>query len=462
MFDSLKERFENIFAGLRGKGKLSPEDINEALREVRRALLEADVNYKVVKDVVEAIRVRAADKTVLDSVTPAQLIFTIVYEELVKIMGEAPVPLAISPKPPTVYMMVGLQGSGKTTTTVKIAKRMAKSHKPLVVACDLRRPAAVEQLRVLAEKSNIAFWGPEKGETDPVKVASGSRRYAEDHLCDMIILDTAGRLQMDDELMTELETMKAAVPPTEILLVVDSMTGQEAVNVSETFHKRLGLTGVVLTKLDGDARGGPALAVRASTGVPIKLAGCGEKTEDLELFDAKRMAQRIIGMGDIEGLLEKVQSATSEADINRMTENLKKNRVTMEDMLLQLQQIQKMGPLEKVLEMLPIPGGSKALKDANIDPKRMKQTEAIILSMTIKERRNPEIIKGSRRRRIAEGSGTTVQMVNQTLAQFEQMKTMMKGIGKMAGSGKGFKMPPGMGGMGGMKGFGAGRRGFFK
>ena len=462
MFDSLKERFENIFAGLRGKGKLSPEDINEALREVRRALLEADVNYKVVKDVVEAIRVRAADKTVLDSVTPAQLIFTIVYEELVKIMGEAPVPLAISPKPPTVYMMVGLQGSGKTTTTVKIAKRMAKSHKPLVVACDLRRPAAVEQLRVLAEKSNIAFWGPEKGETDPVKVASGSRRYAEDHLCDMIILDTAGRLQMDDELMTELETMKAAVPPTEILLVVDSMTGQEAVNVSETFHKRLGLTGVVLTKLDGDARGGPALAVRASTGVPIKLAGCGEKTEDLELFDAKRMAQRIIGMGDIEGLLEKVQSATSEADINRMTENLKKNRFTMEDMLLQLQQIQKMGPLEKVLEMLPIPGGSKALKDANIDPKRMKQTEAIILSMTIKERRNPEIIKGSRRRRIAEGSGTTVQMVNQTLAQFEQMKTMMKGIGKMAGSGKGFKMPPGMGGMGGMKGFGAGRRGFFK
>ena len=240
------------------------------------------------------------------------------------------------------------------------------------------------------------------------------------------------------------------------------MTGQEAVNVSETFHKRLGLTGVVLTKLDGDARGGPALAVRASTGVPIKLAGCGEKTEDLELFDAKRMAQRIIGMGDIEGLLEKVQSATSEADINRMTENLKKNRFTMEDMLLQLQQIQKMGPLEKVLEMLPIPGGSKALKDANIDPKRMKQTEAIILSMTLKERRNPEIIKGSRRRRIAEGSGTTVQMVNQTLAQFEQMKTMMKGIGKMAGSGKGFKMPPGMGGMGGMKGFGGGRRGFFK
>ena len=462
MFDSLKERFENIFAGLRGKGKLTPEDINEALREVRRALLEADVNYKVVKDVVEAIKVRATGRTVLDSVTPAQLIFTIVYEELVKIMGEAPVPLTISPKPPTVYMMVGLQGSGKTTTTVKIAKKMAKSHKPLVVACDLRRPAAVEQLRVLAEKSNIHFWGPESGETDPVKVASKSRKYAEDHLCDMIILDTAGRLQMDDELMAELEAMKTAVPPTEILLVVDSMTGQEAVNVAETFHKRLGLTGVVLTKLDGDARGGPSLAVRASTGVPIKLAGCGEKTEDLEVFDAKRMAQRIIGMGDMEGLLEKVQSATTEADINRMTESLKKNRFTLEDMLLQLQQIQKMGPLEKVLEMLPIPGGSKALKGANVDPKRMKQTEAIILSMTLKERRSPEVIKGSRRRRIAEGSGTTVQMVNQVLAQYEQMKTMMKGIGKMSAGGKGFKMPPGMGGMGGMKNFGAGRRGFFK
>ncbi|NLD04570.1 MAG: signal recognition particle protein [Synergistaceae bacterium] len=460
MFDSLKERFENIFAGLRGKGKLTPEDINEALREVRRALLEADVNYKVVKDVVEAIKVRATGRTVLDSVTPAQLIFTIVYEELVKIMGEVPVPLTISPKPPTIYMLVGLQGSGKTTTAVKIAKKMAKNHKPLVVACDLRRPAAVEQLRVLAEKSNIHFWGPETGETDPVKVASKSRKYAEDHLCDMIILDTAGRLQMNDDLMVELETMKAAVPPTEILLVVDSMTGQEAVNVADTFHKRLGLTGVVLTKLDGDARGGPSLAVRASTGVPIKLAGCGEKTEDLEVFDAKRMAQRIIGMGDIEGLLEKVQSATSEADINRMTESLKKNRFTLEDMLIQLQQIQKMGPLEKVLEMLPIPGGSKALKDANVDPKRMKQTEAIILSMTLKERRSPEIIKGSRRKRIAVGSGTTVQMVNQVLAQYEQMKTMMKGIGKMSGGGKGFKMPPGMGGM---KNFGGGsRRGFFK
>lgn len=459
MFDSLKGRFENIFSALRGKGKLTHEDINEAMREVRRALLEADVNYKVVKDVVEAIRERATGRTVLESITPAQLIHTIVYEELVRIMGEVPTPLVISPKPPTIYMMVGLQGSGKTTTAVKIAKKMTKGHKPLVVACDLRRPAAVEQLRTLASKAEVAFFGPHEGEADPVAVASKSIKYAEDHLCDMIILDTAGRLQMDDELMAELEAMKVAVPPTEILLVVDSMTGQEAVNVADVFHKKLGLTGVVLTKLDGDARGGPSLAVRASTGVPIKLAGCGEKTEDLEVFDAKRMAQRIIGMGDIEGLLEKVQSATSAADLDRMTESIKKNKFTLEDMLLQLQQIQKLGPLEKVLEMLPIPGGSKALSGADIDPARIKRTEAIILSMTLKERRNPEIIKGSRRKRIAQGAGTSVQMVNQVLAQYDQMKTMMKGFGKMAGGGKGFKIPPGMGGM---KNFGGGRRGFFK
>lgn len=449
MFDSLKERFENIFAGLRGKGKLSAEDISEALREVRRALLEADVNYKVVKDIVEAIRVRATGREVLDSVTPAQLIFTIVYEELVRIMGENPVPLAVSPKPPTIYMMVGLQGSGKTTTAVKIAKRMAKGHKPLVVACDLRRPAAVEQLRVLAEKAGVAFFGPEAGETDPVRVASKSLSYAENHLCDMIILDTAGRLQMDDDLMRELESMKTAMPPTEILLVVDSMTGQEAVGVADIFNQRLGLTGVVLTKLDGDARGGPSLAVRASTGVPVKLAGSGEKIDDLEVFDAKRMASRIIGMGDLEGLLEKVQAATDEKDLKRIEESFRKSRFTLEDMLLQLQQVQKMGPLEKVMDMLPLPGSAKALRNVTIDPRRIKQTEAVILSMTPHERRSPEIIKGARRRRIAEGSGTTVQMVNQVLAQYEQMKAMVKTFGKMEG--RNFKIPQEMGIPGGKK-----------
>lgn len=452
MFDSLKERFENIFESLRGKGKLTEDDINAALREVRRALLEADVNFKVVKEIVEAIRVRAAESKVVNSLTPSQQIFTIVYEELVKIMGDAPVPLAISPKPPTIYMMVGLQGSGKTTTTVKISRKILKGHKPLVVACDLRRPAAVEQLKVLAEKSGIAFFGPEQGETDPVAVAVKSRKFAEEHLCDVILLDTAGRLQLDDELMKELEEMKAEMPPTEILLVVDSMTGQEAVNVSKTFHERLGVTGIILTKLDGDARGGPSLAIRAATGIPIKLAGCGEKTEDLEIFDAKRMAQRIIGLGDMTGLIEKVQNATSDKDIERMTENLKKNRFTLDDMLMQLQQIKKLGPLEKVFEMLPIPGLSKALKDVNVDANRMKQIEAVILSMTPQERRNPDIIKGGRRRRIADGSGTTVQMVNQVLNQYEQMKTVMKSFGKMSG-GK-MKMPKGMMGMS--------RRGFFR
>lgn len=453
MFDSLKDKFGSIFDGLRSKGRLTEEDINGALREVRRALLEADVSYKVVKDVVEAIRTRAAGRKVAESITPAQLIYTIVYEELIRIMGDAPVPLAVSPKPPTVYMMVGLQGSGKTTTAVKIAKKMTKGHKPLVVACDLRRPAAVEQLRVLAQKAGIEFFGPENGERDPVRVAVRALGHAADHLCDMVILDTAGRLQMDDELMGELESMKAAVPPTELLLVVDSMTGQEAVSVADTFNKRLGLTGVVLTKLDGDARGGPALAVRAAAGVPVKLAGCGEKTEDLEVFDARRMAQRIIGMGDMEGLLEKVQSAANGADIEKMTESLRKNRFTLDDMLMQLKQVRKLGPLDKIFEMLPASAGmNRALRNADIDPRRLTWTEAVILSMTKAERRNPEIIKGSRRRRIAEGSGTSVQLVNQVLAQYEQMKSMMKTFGKMGG--RNFRMPQGTGGMNRPGGFG--------
>ena len=445
MFDSLKERFEQVFTSLRGKGKLTVEDINEALREVRRALLEADVNFKVVKDFVEAIRERATGADVLSSITPGQQVVTIVYEELLAIMGKDPVPLIISPKPPTVYMMVGLQGSGKTTTTVKIAKRLSKSHKPLVVACDLRRPAAVDQLRILAQKSQIAFYGPDDGETDPVAVAKRSIAYAAEHLCDLILLDTAGRLQLDVELMAELENMKAAVPPHEVLLVVDSMTGQEAVQVATVFHEKLTLTGAVLTKLDGDARGGPALAIRAVTGVPVKLAGMGERVEDLEVFDAGRMAQRILGMGDVAGLMEKVQQITSDEDVERLSSSLKKNRFTLEDMLLQLQQIKKLGPLDKVLEMLPVPGISKALKNQDADMSKLKYTEAIILSMTRKERNTPEIIKGSRRRRIAQGSGTSVQMVNQVLAQYEQMKNMMKSFGKMGG--KGFKMPAAMKGL---------------
>ncbi|MDR1514400.1 MAG: signal recognition particle receptor subunit alpha, partial [Synergistaceae bacterium] len=275
MFEALKERFDNVFSSLRGKGKLTADDVSAALREVRRALLEADVNYKVVKSLVEAIRVRATGASVLSSITPGQQVATVVYEELVSIMGKEPAPIIISPKPPSIFMMVGLQGAGKTTAAVKLAKRMSKSHKPLVVACDLRRPAAVEQLRVLAEKAGTAFFGPEPGETDALAVAKRSLAYAADHLCDLIVLDTAGRLQLDFDLMTELEALKRDVPPHEILLVVDSMTGQEAVEVSAAFNERLGLTGVILTKMDGDARGGPALAIKAVTGVPVKLIGSG-------------------------------------------------------------------------------------------------------------------------------------------------------------------------------------------
>jgi signal recognition particle subunit SRP54 len=442
MFESLKERFDAAFALLKGKGRLSADDVSAALRELRRALLEADVNYKVVKELLDATSKRASGADVLNSITPAQQVAAVVYEELINIMGREPSPLAVSPKPPTVYMLVGLQGSGKTTTSVKIARRMSKSHKPLVVACDLRRPAAVEQLKVLAGGAGIAFFGPEPGEDDPSAVAAKSLAYAEDHLCDLVLLDTAGRLQLDDELMAELETMKSTVPPHEILLVVDSMTGQEAVEVAGAFDKRLGLTGVVLTKLDGDARGGPALAIKAAAGVPVKLVGMGEHTDDLEQFDASRIASRIMGMGDMAGLMEKIERASDIDDIERMSDSLKKNKFTLEDMLMHLQHIKKLGPLDKVFEMLPIPGGAKALKGADMDMSRLKYTEAIIQSMTKKERRAPEIIKGGRRRRIAQGSGTSVQQVNQVLAQYEQMKGMMKSLGKMGRMGaQSFKIP---------------------
>jgi len=435
MFDTIKDRFEKIFSALGSKGRLSQEDIDNAAREIRRALLEADVSFKVVKQITESIKQRAAEAELVNSVTPSQQVFTIVYEELVKIMGEDTAPLKISPKPPTIYLMAGLQGSGKTTTTVKLAKRLqAKGHKCLAVACDLIRPAAVAQLKVTAERAKIAFYGPAAGVTNAIDVAKSSLCYAADHLCDVILLDTAGRLQLDEALMQELVDIKEALSPTEILLVVDSMTGQEAVNVASSFNERLGLTGVVLTKLDGDARGGPSLAIRAATGVPIKLAGCGEKSEDLELFDSKRMAQRILGMGDLQGLLEKVQTSTSLNDMQKLTENIKSNRFTLEDMLAQLQQIKKLGPLDKILEMLPIPGAaSKALQAADDGGKQLRHTEAIILSMTKEERRNPAIIKGSRRRRIALGSGTSVQQVNQLLAQYEQMRSMMKSFGGMSG-----------------------------
>ncbi len=445
MFDALRERFEAVFDKLKGRGKLTETDVETALRDVRRGLLEADVDYKVVKSLLEAIKTRAVGRDVLESITPGQHVAAIVYEELAELMGKEPAPLVISPQPPTVYLMVGLQGGGKTTSSVKIARKLAAAHKPLVVACDLRRPAAVEQLRVLASQSKISFFGPEHGENNVLNVVKGALSYAEDHLNDVVLLDTAGRLHADEELMEELVAMKKAAPPTEVLLVVDSMTGQEAVKVASSFHEKLQLTGVVLSKLDGDARGGAALAIRKVTGVPIKLAGVGEATDALEVFDAKRMAQRILGMGDVIGLAEKIQEMADSGGAERMAGTLKK-KFTLEELLAQFEQLEKMGPLNKVLEMIPGFSKMKGVSQDEIDSGRLKKSKAIIQSMTPAERRDPSIIKGSRRRRIATGSGTSVQMVNQLLAQYEQMRKLWKQFGKQ---GKGFKLPKGLLGGGG-------------
>lgn len=446
MFDSLKERLESIFSGLRGRGKLTEEDVQQALREIRRALLEADVNYKVVKDLVEKIRVRAVGADVLESIMPARQVSAVVYEEIARIMGEGSRGIDISPQPPTLVMMVGLQGGGKTTSSAKLAKKLSKSHKPMLVACDLRRPAAVDQLRVLAGQAGVAFFGPEASETDVVALSQRALAYAASHLIDVLVFDTAGRLAVDEEMMAELDRMKAALEPHEILLVVDAMSGQEALNVAEAFNNRLGVTGVVLSKLDGDARGGAALAVLAATGVPVKFAGVGEGLDAIEQFDPRRMAERIMGMGDMAGLVEKIKEAATETDIRQMAQSFKKQRFTMDDLLAQFAQVEKMGPLDKVMEMLPgaVASKMKDLPPEALDDKRLLRMKAIIQSMTKAERRDPAIIKGSRRRRIAEGSGTTVQMVNQLLKQFEQMSELWKRFGKM---GKKRSLLGGLGGM---------------
>ena len=433
MFDALKERLEGIFKNLRGRGKLTEDDVQLALREIRRALLEADVNYKVVKDLVEKIRVRAVGDAVLNSITPAQQVSAIVYEEIARIMGEGSRGIDIASQPPTLVMMVGLQGGGKTTSSAKLAKKLSKGHKPMLVACDLRRPAAVQQLQVLAAQAGVAFFGPEPGETDIVALSKRALAYAASHLIDVLIFDTAGRLAIDEEMMAELDRMKAALNPHEILLVVDVMSGQEALNVAEAFNSRLSVTGVVLSKLDGDARGGAALAVLAATGVPVKFAGVGEGIDAIEQFDPRRMAERIMGMGDMAGLVEKIREATTEADVMHMAESIKKARFTMDDMLAQFEQIQKMGPLEKVMEMLPgeISSKVKDLPPEALDARRLLRMKAIIQSMTKAERSDPAIIKGSRRRRIAQGSGTTVQMVNQLIKQHAQMAELMKRMGRL-------------------------------
>ena len=433
MFDALKEKLSSVFSKLGSKGRLSAEDIDAAMRELRRSLLEADVDFRTAKDFIARIRERAESAEVLQSITPSERISAIVYEELVSLMGK-PAPLIISPKPPTVILMAGLQGSGKTTTTVKLARHLKGSHSPLVVACDLRRPAAVEQLRVLADGAKVAFFGPDKpGESDVLKVVRGAVKYAEGHMNDVIILDTAGRLHVDDELMGELKAIADVLPPHEKILVVDAMTGQEAVNSAKAFHELLTLTGLILTKLDGDARGGSALSIRAVTGIPVKFAGVGENTDALEAFSPERMAGRIMGMGDLQGLAEKVKAAgITDTEIKSPGKIAKSFDLDM--LLKQFEALEKMGPLGKVMSMIPGMDKIKGLRAEDADESALKRSKAIIQSMTREERHNPRIIKGSRRRRIAEGSGTSVQSVNQLLAQYEQMKKMFKSFTGSGGS----------------------------
>ncbi|MBQ9594749.1 MAG: signal recognition particle protein [Synergistaceae bacterium] len=434
MFDSLKEKLAAVFSKLGSKGKLSAEDVDNALREVRRSLLEADVDFRVAKDLIAKIRERSTSLEVLESITANERISAIVYEELISTMGKG-VPLIISPKPPTVILMAGLQGSGKTTTTVKLARYLKNSHNPLVVACDLRRPAAVEQLRVLAEAAKVSFYGPESAkDSDVLKVVKNAAKFAESHMNDVIILDTAGRLHIDEELMTELKNIAQVLPPHEKLLVVDSMMGQEAVNSAKSFHELLNLTGLILTKMDGDSRGGSALAIRAVTGVPVKFAGMGENTDALEVFNPERMAGRIMGMGDIQGLVEKVKAAGI-VDETAIKSPAKLGReFNLETLLKQFEQLEKLGPLEKIAGMIPGLDKIKNFKADEADSAILRKNKAIIQSMTPEERRNPRVIKGSRRRRIAQGSGTSVQMVNQLLAQYEQMKKLFKSFSGSGGS----------------------------
>ena len=433
MFDSLKEKLAAVFSKLSSKGRLSAEDVDNALREVRRSLLEADVDFRVAKDLIAKIRDRATSLEVLESITANERIAAIVYEELISMMGKS-VPLIISPKPPTVILMAGLQGSGKTTTTVKLARYLKASHNPLVVACDLRRPAAVEQLRVLAEGAKVAFYGPQSAkDSDVLKVVRDSAKFAESHMNDVIILDTAGRLHIDEDLMTELKNIAQVMPPHEKLLVVDSMMGQEAVNAAKSFHELLNLTGLILTKMDGDSRGGSALAIRAVTGVPVKFAGVGENTDALEVFNPERMAGRIMGMGDIQGLVEKVKAAGIDESAVKSPGKLGKE-FNLETLLKQFEQLEKLGPLEKIAGMIPGLDKIKNFKAEDADTSILRKNKAIIQSMTPEERRNPRIIKGSRRRRIAQGSGTSVQMVNQLLAQYEQMKKLFKSFSGSGGA----------------------------
>ena len=446
-FEGLTEKLNATFKRLRGKGRLSENDVREAMREVRLALLEADVSYKVVKEFVSTVTERAVGSDVLDSLTPAQQVIKIVNDELTRLMGGANAKISMANNGPTVVMMVGLQGAGKTTTTAKLAGLLRRqlSKRPLLAACDVYRPAAIEQLKVVGGQLELPIF--EQGQGDPVEIAQNAIRHARDYGSDMVFLDTAGRLHVDETLMDELKRMKAAVHPNEILLVVDAMTGQDAVNAASAFDEALGIDGVILTKLDGDARGGAALSIRAATGKPIKFVGTGEKLDMIEPFHPDRMASRILGMGDMLSFIEKAEAAFDQKQAVKLEEKLRKNRFTLQDYYDQLQQLRSMGDLSQLAGMMPGQLG-RQLQGATLDEKQMAHTEAIILSMTPQERENPQILGASRKRRIAAGCGLEVVDVNRLLKQFDAMQQMVKQMTK--------GRLPGMGGR--MHGFGRKKR----
>lgn len=426
LFSGLSDKLNHIFSKLTKRGRLTELEIKTAMREVRIALLEADVNIAVVKDFVNRVSERAVGEEILKSLTPTQQVIKIVNEELISLMGSTNNKLAFSDNPPTVIMMAGLQGAGKTTLVGKLGALLKKQgKKPLLVACDVYRPAAINQLKVVGKTAGCEVF--EKGQSNPVKIAKEGVAYAKSYGFDTVIIDTAGRLQIDEELMKELEKIKAEVKPSEILLVVDAMTGQVAVEVADTFNKRLEVTGLVLTKLDGDTRGGATLSMKAVTGKPIKFCSVGEKTGDLEPFYPDRMANRILGMGDVLTLIEKAEDAISEEQAKKMEKKFRENSFTLSDYLTQFEAMKKMGGLKDVISMLPGGmGGKFRIKEEDIDEKKMISMKAVIQSMTVKERENPSIINSSRKQRIAQGSGTSVQEVNRVLRQFEQTKQMMK------------------------------------
>jgi len=441
-FEGLSDRLQDIFKKLRGKGKIGEEDVKTAMREVRLALLEADVNFKVVKDFVERVRQRAVGQEVLQSLTPGQQIIKVVHDEMTALMGGSESKLNLAAKPPSIYMLVGLQGAGKTTTVAKLGRNLLKQgRRPVLVAGDIYRPAAIKQLQVLGEQVGIPVFS--MGQSNPVDIARASLEYAHSQNRDIVILDTAGRLHINEELMDELKQIKSAINPHEILLVVDAMTGQDAVNVAESFNRDLGLTGVILTKLDGDTRGGAALSVKAVTGCPIKYVGMGEKLDALETFFPDRMASRILGMGDILSLVEKAQANIDQEKAREMERKIRKQEFTLEDFLEQMQQVRSMGPLDELLGM--IPGIGKQMKGfkGEFDEREILRIEAIIKSMTLQERRDTSIINGSRKKRIARGSGTKVQEVNRLLKQFEESRKLMKQFADLGGKkGKRGGMPP--------------------